>query len=108
MGVVSANVVEQLAGQRMSLTFSDLSGSTRWPRSYHRSSGCRVPARYGYLTILLIAERVTLAYLQFRVSLAYASLAGLPPEFGIYCYLVGGLGYAHFSAVGSRQLAVQG
>jgi MFS superfamily sulfate permease-like transporter len=26
--------------------------------------------------------------------MAYASLAGLPPEFGIYCYLLGGLGYA--------------
>ena len=47
---------------------------------------------------------VTLAAYAIPVSLAYASLAGLPPEFGIYCYLVGGLGYALFGS--SRQLAV--
>jgi len=38
------------------------------------------------------------------VSLAYASLAGLPPHYGIYCYLVGGLFYALFGT--SRQLAI--
>ncbi len=38
------------------------------------------------------------------VSLAYATLAGLPPHFGIYCYLVGGVGYALFGT--SRQLAI--
>ena len=38
------------------------------------------------------------------VSLAYASLAGLPPQYGIYCYLVGGLFYALFGS--SRQLAI--
>lgn len=38
------------------------------------------------------------------VSLAYASLAGLPPQMGIYCYLVGGLGYFLFGT--SRQLAI--
>src|SRR4051795_6399305 len=47
---------------------------------------------------------VTLAAYAIPVSLAYASLAGLPPHFGIYCYLVGGLGYALFGT--SRQLAV--
>ena len=47
---------------------------------------------------------VTLAAYAIPVSLAYASLAGLPPEFGIYCYLVGGIGYALFGS--SRQLAV--
>jgi high affinity sulfate transporter 1 len=47
---------------------------------------------------------VTLAAYAIPVSLAYATLAGLPPEFGIYCYLVGGLGYAIFGS--SRQLAV--
>jgi high affinity sulfate transporter 1 len=47
---------------------------------------------------------VTLAAYAIPVSLAYASLAGLPPQFGIYCYLVGGLGYALFGT--SRQLAV--
>jgi high affinity sulfate transporter 1 len=47
---------------------------------------------------------ITLAAYAIPVSLAYASLAGLPPQFGIYCYLVGGLGYALFGT--SRQLAV--
>jgi high affinity sulfate transporter 1 len=47
---------------------------------------------------------VTLAAYAVPVSLAYASLAGLPPHYGIYCYLLGGLGYALFGS--SRQLAV--
>lgn len=47
---------------------------------------------------------VTLAAYGIPVSLAYASLAGLPPEYGIYCYLVGGLFYAVFGT--SRQLAI--
>src|SRR4030095_7916232 len=38
------------------------------------------------------------------VSLAYAALAGLPPQVGIYGYLLGGLGYALFGS--SRQLAI--
>jgi sulfate permease, SulP family len=47
---------------------------------------------------------ITLAAYAIPVSLAYASLAGLPPQYGIYCYLVGGVGYALFGT--SRQLAV--
>ena len=47
---------------------------------------------------------VTLAAYGIPVSLAYASLAGLPAQYGIYCYLVGGLFYALFGS--SRQLAV--
>ncbi|ASV99438.1 SulP family inorganic anion transporter [Paraburkholderia aromaticivorans] len=47
---------------------------------------------------------VTLAAYAIPVSLAYATLAGLPPEYGIYCYLVGGLAYALFGS--SRQLAI--
>src|SRR5712671_6211715 len=38
------------------------------------------------------------------VSLAYATLAGLPPQVGIYGYLLGGLGYALLGS--SRQLAI--
>ena len=38
------------------------------------------------------------------VSLAYAGLAGLPPQVGIYGYLLGGLGYALLGS--SRQLAI--
>ena len=47
---------------------------------------------------------LTLAAYAIPVSLAYASMAGLPPQTGLYCYLVGGLGYAMFGS--SRHLAV--
>jgi high affinity sulfate transporter 1 len=46
----------------------------------------------------------TLAAYAIPVSLAYATLAGLPPQYGIYCYLLAGLGYALLGT--SRQLAV--
>src|SRR5678815_1885562 len=51
-----------------------------------------------------IVAGVTLAAYAIPVSLAYATLAGLPPQVGIYGYLLGGLGYAIFGS--SRQLAV--
>lgn len=47
---------------------------------------------------------VTLAAYAIPVSLAYALLAGLPPQCGIYGYLAGGLFYALFGS--SRQLAL--
>lgn len=47
---------------------------------------------------------VTLAAYGIPVSLAYASLAGLPPHHGVYGYLAGGLLYALFGT--SRQLAI--
>src|SRR6266403_526500 len=47
---------------------------------------------------------LTLAAYAVPVSVAYASLAGLPPQAGLYCYLVGGLAYAAFGT--SRQLAI--
>ena len=47
---------------------------------------------------------ITLAAYAIPVSLAYAGLAGLPPEVGLYGYLLGGLGYALFGS--SRQLAI--
>ncbi len=47
---------------------------------------------------------VTLAAYAIPVSLAYATLAGLPPHVGIYGYLLGCLGYALFGS--SRQLAI--
>jgi len=47
---------------------------------------------------------ITLAAYAIPVSLAYASLAGVPPQMGLYCYLVGGLGYALFGS--SRHLAI--
>jgi high affinity sulfate transporter 1 len=47
---------------------------------------------------------VTLAAYAIPVSLAYATLAGLPPQYGIYGYLIGGLFYAMLGT--SRQLAI--
>jgi len=47
---------------------------------------------------------ITLAAYAIPVSLAYANLADLPPEVGVYGYLLGGLGYALFGS--SRQLAI--
>ncbi len=47
---------------------------------------------------------ITLAAYAIPVSLAYAAMAGLPPQLGIYGYLLGGLGYALLGS--SRQLAV--
>src|SRR5262245_19531365 len=47
---------------------------------------------------------ITLAAYAVPVSLAYAGLAGLPPQTGLYGYLLAGLGYALFGS--SRHLAV--
>jgi high affinity sulfate transporter 1 len=47
---------------------------------------------------------VTLAAYAVPQSLAYAGLAGLPPETGLYCCLLAGLGYALFGS--SRHLAI--
>ena len=47
---------------------------------------------------------ITLAAYAIPVSMAYASLAGLPVQYGIYGYLIGGLFYAIFGT--GRQLAV--
>lgn len=59
--------------------------------------------RAAWLPADLIAG-VTLAAYGIPVSLAYATLAGLPPQNGIYCYLVGGVAYALLGT--SRQLAI--
>src|ERR1700755_2341748 len=47
---------------------------------------------------------LSLAAFVIPESLAYASLAQLPPVTGLYCYLVAGIAYAVFGT--SRQLAV--
>jgi sulfate permease, SulP family len=47
---------------------------------------------------------ITLAAYAIPVSLAYAALAGLAPQVGIYGYMLGGLGYALLGS--SRQLAI--
>ncbi len=51
-----------------------------------------------------IVAGITLAAYAIPVSLAYAGLAGLPPQVGIYGYLLGGLGYALLGS--SRHLAI--
>ncbi|HMA30231.1 MAG TPA: SulP family inorganic anion transporter [Casimicrobiaceae bacterium] len=51
-----------------------------------------------------VVAGITLSAYAIPVSLAYASLAGLAPQHGIYCYLVAGIAYALFGS--SRQLAV--
>src|SRR5437764_1014052 len=65
----------------------------RWLGSYQRA----------WLASDVVAG-VTLAAYAIPVSLAYAALAGLPPQIGIYGYLLGGLGYALLGS--SRQLAI--
>lgn len=75
---------------------------TGWIRSFppfgwlaeYRSSWLRPDAIAG----------ITLAAYAIPVSLAYAGLAGLPPQVGIYGYMLGGIGYALLGS--SRQLAV--
>ena len=62
-----------------------------------------VDYRPAWLASDLVAG-VTLAAYAIPVALAYATLAGLPPQIGIYGYLLGGLGYALLGT--SRQLAV--
>ena len=70
---------------------------------------CFPPARWlaEYRPSWLLGDMVagvTLAAYAIPVSLAYAGLAGLPPQVGIYGYLLGGIGYALLGS--SRQLAV--
>src|SRR3954451_22555847 len=65
----------------------------RWLAEYRRS----------WLLGDLVAG-ITLAAYAIPVSLAYAGLAGLPPQVGIYGYLLGGLGYALLGS--SRQMAI--
>src|SRR6201997_2437895 len=78
------------------------SGASKWLWHF-------LPARWlaDYRAACLPADAVagvTLAAYAIPVSLAYATLAGLPPQVGIYGYLLGGLGYALLGS--SRQLAV--
>ena len=47
---------------------------------------------------------LTLTAYAIPVALAYASLAGLPSQVGLYCYMLGAIGYAFFGT--SRQLAL--
>jgi sulfate permease, SulP family len=66
---------------------------SRWLAEYHLAN---LPSD--------VLAGVTLAAYAIPVSLAYAGLAGLPPQVGVYGYLLGGLGYAVLGS--SRQLAI--
>lgn len=59
--------------------------------------------RAAWLRFDLVAG-ITLAAYAMPVSLAYAGLAGLPPQMGLYCYLLAGFGYLAFGS--SRHLAI--
>jgi high affinity sulfate transporter 1 len=59
--------------------------------------------RAAWLLSDLIAG-VTLAAYAVPVAMAYSTLAGLPPQSGIYCYIFGGLIYALFAS--SRHVAI--
>ncbi|WP_375781157.1 SulP family inorganic anion transporter [Bradyrhizobium sp. ma5] len=79
-----------------------IQGETSWIRRFP-------PANWlaGYRASWLRGDAiagVTLAAYAIPVSLAYAGLAGLPPQIGVYGYLLGGVGYALLGS--SRQLAV--
>jgi high affinity sulfate transporter 1 len=73
----------------------------RWP--FFPIAGWLPEYRRAWLGPDLLAG-VTLAAYAVPVSLAYAKLAGLPPQMGLYCYLAAGLGYAVFGS--SRHLAI--
>jgi SulP family sulfate permease len=67
------------------------------------------PAQWlsGYSLKLLGIDSIaglTLAAYAIPVSLAYATLAGLPPQYGIYGYLIGGIFYAMLGS--GKQLAI--
>lgn len=61
----------------------------------------------GYGFVLMRADLIagfSLAAFAIPESIAYATLAGLPPATGLYCYLVGGVAYAVFGT--SPRLAI--
>ena len=81
---------------------ADSNSVSRW-RSYFPPLDWLPSYQARWLSFDLIAG-ITLAAYAVPVSMAYASLAGVPPHFGIYCYLIGGAFYAFFGT--SRQLAI--
>ena len=61
------------------------------------------PYRSAWLRRDIIAG-LTLSAYAVPMGIAYASLAGLPPQTGLYCFIFGGAMYALFGS--SRQLAI--
>ena len=94
------------SGAASEATDRDIAASDARVRGFHAVfPPARWLARYqpSWLRADIVAG-ITLAAYAIPVSLAYASLAGLPPQYGIYCYLTAGVAYALFGT--SRQLAV--
>jgi high affinity sulfate transporter 1 len=61
----------------------------------------------GYTSQIFLKDSIagmTLAAYAIPVSMAYATLAGLPPQYGVYGYLIGGIFYALLGT--GKQLAV--
>src|SRR6476469_1395466 len=75
---------------------------TKWTRLFPPANWL-ANYRLAWLSSDAIAG-ITLAAYAIPVSLAYAGLSGLPPQVGVYGYMLGGLGYALLGS--SRQLAV--
>ncbi len=64
-----------------------------WLRSYHAA----------WLPRDAVAG-ITVAAYAVPISLAYATLAGMPPQIGVYGFMLGGLGYLFFGS--SRHLSI--
>ncbi|MEK9283004.1 SulP family inorganic anion transporter [Bradyrhizobium sp. ISRA442] len=79
-----------------------MSARSEWMR-YFPPAGWLAIYQRNWLSADAVAG-VTLAAYAIPVSLAYAALAGLAPQVGVYGYMLGGIGYALFGA--SRQLAI--
>lgn len=82
-----------LSGISAKTDLSKLMPSLKWLRTYNGST----------LADDTVAGLTLTAY-AIPVSLAYATLAGLPPQYGIYGYLLGGLFYSMLGT--GRQLAI--
>src|SRR5215468_10385339 len=85
--------------------------SSETSRTLKKSSGIKIFPPSQWLAVYRAAwlrpgiiAGVTLAAYAIPVSLAYAALAGLPPQVGVYGYMLGGIGYALLGS--SRQMAV--
>jgi sulfate permease, SulP family len=85
--------MKEIADRHVGSTWSRYIPIVQWLPKY----------RAGWLRDDIVAG-ITLAAYAIPVSLAYAGLAGLPLQVGIYGYLLGGLAYAVLGC--SRQLAI--
>lgn len=83
-------------------TYSDPGAGTWWRTVFPPAQW--IPAYQARWLMSDLVAGITLAAYAVPVALAYATLAGLPPQVGVYGYLLGGLGYALFGS--SRQLAI--